>query len=146
MQHENIHISTDIIINAPKEKVWKALADVSNWNQWTSLVLSAQGNVGKDENISITFVNPEGGGLTFERTIFHFEEGNAFGWTGEAFAGLKDFHVYELETLADGDTRFIQSDGLHGAEVSGIEAIEQQILAGYQIFNQELKTYVENKL
>lgn len=145
MQHENIHISTDIIINAPVEKVWEVISDLENWNKWTILVLSAQGVIAKDASIIIEFANPEGGGITFQRTIFHFEKGKAFGWTGDAFAGLKDFHVYELEALADGTTKFIQSDGLHGADVPGIETIEQQMMEGYKIFNQQLKDFVESK-
>ncbi len=145
MKHENIHITTDIVINASKEDVWSTLMNISEWNQWTSLVISAEGEIIKGGTVKVEFLNPEGGGLTFERNIFHYEEGTAFGWTGDAFAGLKDFHVYELEGLPDGTTKFTQSDGLHGADVPGIETIEQQMLLGYQLFNQELKTYIENK-
>lgn len=145
MQHENIHISTDIIINAPIEKVWEVISDLENWNKWTTLVLSAQGAILKDAAITIEFANPEGGGMTFQRTVFHFENGKTFGWTGDAFAGLKDFHIYELEVLEDGTTKFIQSDGLHGAEVPGVEVIEQQMLEGYKVFNQQLKGYIESE-
>jgi hypothetical protein len=144
MQHENIHILTYIIIYAPIEKVWEVISDLENWNKWTKLVLSAQGTISQDAPITIEFANPEGGGMTFQRTIFHFDNGKAFGWTGDAFAGLKDYHIYELVELPDRTTKFIQSDGLHGAEVSGVEVLEQQILEGYKIFNQQLKNFVES--
>ena len=144
MNHENIHISTEIIIDAPKEKVWKILSDLENWANWTSLMVSAEGEFKKDGNLTLEFVNPEGGSVSFERTMFLFDAENAFGWTGEAFAGLKDFHVFELELFENGSTKFIQSDGLHGADVPGLAEIEQQMLEGYKLFNRELKDYVEN--
>lgn len=145
MPHENIHFSTDIIINAPIEKVWEVIADLEQWSKWTFLVLSAQGEITQDAAITVEFAKPEGGGMTFQRTIFHFENGKSFGWTGNAFAGLKDYHIYELEELANGITKFTQSDGLHGAEVAGIEVMEQQMLEGYKLFNQHLKDFVESK-
>ncbi len=143
MKHENIHISTDIIIDAPKENVWKVLADLKNWPTWTSLIISARGEFKKDSKLTLEFVNPAGGSILFERTMFLFEPCEAFGWTGDAFSGLKDFHVYELEATEDGKTKFIQSDGLHGADVPGITEMEQQMLVGYKIFNEELKKYIE---
>lgn len=143
MQHENIHISTEIIIDAPKEKVWKVLSELEKWPEWTSLMVSAKGEFKKDSRLTLEFANPEGGSVVFERTLFLFKPENAFGWTGNAFGGLKDFHVFELEAVEDGKTKLIQSDGLHGADVPGVEQMEQQMLEGYKVFNYELKNFVE---
>ncbi|GET33939.1 hypothetical protein PbJCM13498_28020 [Prolixibacter bellariivorans] len=144
MRHENIHITTDIDINASKETVWKALTDIKSWQDWASLVHSCRGNVEKDGELTLRFINPQGGSYAFKRTVFLYDEGNAFGWTGDAFAGMKDFHVFELESIDNQRTRFIQSDGLHGADVPGIKQLEQAMLKGYEIFNQELKNFIED--
>lgn len=144
MQHENIHISTDVIINAPRQIVWQVLSDLEKWPEWTSLMLSAKGTFKKGSQLILEFVSPDGGSIVFERSMFLFEEGKVFGWTGDAFAGLKDFHVFELEDAGNGRTRLIQSDGLHGADIPGVEEIEKQMLEGYKVFNQELKQLVES--
>ncbi len=146
MQHKNIHITTDIIINAPVKKVWKVLANLEKWPLWTTLILRAKGEIKKDNTLALEFISPKGGSIVFERTIFLFEEGKSFGWTGTASPGLSDFHVFELEALSNSETLFTQSDGLHGADVPEARAMEKQMLIGYQWFNQELKMFVEANL
>ena len=144
MQDDRIHISTDIVINAKKEDVWLVLSDLAKWPSWNSLIVSFAGNFSKNASLTLEFADPDNGAISFNRTMFLFEEGKSFGWTGEAFAGLKDHHIFTIEELPDRRTRFTQADGLYGAEVPGVDEIEQQMLAGYKLFNQELKTFVES--
>lgn len=143
MRHQNIHISTEIIIKASKDKIWSVLSDLEKWPEWTSQIVSARGEFKKAGALTLEFVDPECGSVVFDRSMFLFEDGNAFGWTGDAFAGLKDFHTFELKTLEGGGTLFVQSDGLHGADVPGVFEMEQQMLQGYKMFNLELKTFIE---
>ena len=38
-------IQTEIIINAPKEKVWKVLTDFENYPYWNTFIVSIEGEL-----------------------------------------------------------------------------------------------------
>lgn len=145
MTHENIHISADIIINASRKTVWKVLSKLEEWPEWTTQIAAVKGDFKKDGQLTLMFGSHKGNNFVFERTLFLFDEGNAFGWTGNAFNGLKDFHVFELQALRNNRTRLVQSDGLHGADIPGIHSMEEQMLKNYKIFNSELKQHIEKE-
>ncbi|MCI1646843.1 MAG: hypothetical protein LKI39_11995 [Bacteroides sp.] len=146
MTHKNIHISTDIIINAPRKRIWKVLSKLEGWPEWTTQITAVKGDFKKDGQLTLMSGSHKGDNFIFERTLFLFDEWNYFGWTGNAFEGLKDFHIFELQTLKSNKTRFIQSDGLHGAKIPGIQSMEEQMLKNYKIFNNELKQHIERML
>jgi len=140
------NVKASIIINAKPEQVWKALTDFDNLKSWSSSFQGLQGKFEKNGDIEIVFKSPFGGQNKMKKKLFHFENGKSFGWKGVFLMGMSDYHTHTLNELSDGRTEFIQTDGLHGGASFLLgKLIEKQMQKGYEVFNQELKTFVEGK-
>ncbi len=74
-----------------------------------------------------------------------YEDGREFGWSDPMVPGLVDRHLYRVEAMPDGRTRFVQSDELRGplAPLLGWFFVAEMI-ATYPQFNRALKERVES--
>jgi len=141
-----LNVKAHIIINATAEQVWKALTDFDNLKSWSSSFQGLQGKFEKNGDIEIVFKSPFGGQNEMKKKLFHFENGKSFGWTGVFLMGMSDYHTHTLNELSEGGTEFIQTDGLKGGASFLLgKLIEKQMQKGYDVFNKELKTFVESK-
>jgi len=139
------NVKASIIINAKAEQVWKALTDFNNLKSWSSSFQGLQGKFEKNGDIEIVFKSPFGGQNKMKKKLFHFENGKSFCWTGVFLMGMSDYHTHTINELSDGRTEFIQTDGLHGGASFLLgKLIEKQMQKGYEVFNKELKTFVES--
>jgi len=139
------NVKASIIINAKAEQVWKALIDFDKLKSWSSSFQGLQGKFEKNGDIEIVFKSPFGGQNKMKKKLFHFDEGKSFGWTGIFLMGMSDYHSHTLNELSDGRTEFIQTDGLQGGASFLLgKLIEKQMQKGYEVFNQEFKTFIEN--
>ena len=83
--------------------------------------------------------------MEFTHQVIVYEEGRAFGWSGDAMLGRKDHHIFRIEELPDGRALFKQEDSLNGKESNFlIRIVEAQIGKAYDKFNRELKANVES--
>jgi len=140
------NIKESIIINATPEQVWKALTDFENLKNWSSSFQGLQGKFEINGDIEIVFKSPFGGQSKMKKKLFHFEEGKSFGWTGVFLMGMSDCHSHTLNELSGGRTEFFQTDGLHGGASFLLgKLIEKQMQKGYEVFNKELKNFVESE-
>ena len=140
------NVKASIIINAKAEQVWKALTDFDNLKSWSSSFQGLKGKFEKNGDIEIVFKSPFGGQNKMKKKLFHFENGKSFGWTGVFLLGMSDYHTHTLNELSGGRTEFIQTDGLKGGASFLLgRLIEKQMQKGYEVFNKELKTFVESK-
>ena len=144
-------IKTDIVIDAPAETVWAHLVDLPRYEQWNPFIRSASGTIALNETITVT---PDMGDgwvyqvkdMTFHPTIREFEPGRRFAWTGNHIhmAVFSDKHVFELQPLPDGRTRFVHNQhffGLAGALVAAISG--EDVRAGFSRMNHALKSRAE---
>lgn len=139
------NIKTSIVINAKPEEVWKVLTDFESLKSWSSSFQDLKGKFGENGNIEVTFKSPFGQNK-MKKKVFHFEEGKSFGWTGVFLLGMSDYHMHILNALPDGKTEFVQTDGLKGGASFLLgKMLEKQMQKGYEVFNKELKTFVESK-
>jgi len=140
------NVKANIIINATAEQVWKTLTDFDNLKSWSSSFQGLQGKFEENGDIEIVFKSPFGGQNKMKKKLFHFENGKSFGWTGVFLMGMSDYHTHTLNELSDGRTEFIQTDGLQGGASFLLgKLIENQMQKGYDVFNKELKTFVESE-
>jgi hypothetical protein len=141
------NIKSSIVINASPEQVWKVLTDFDKLKSWSSSFQGLQGNFEKDEDIEVTFKSPFGGQNKMKKKLFHFENGKSFGWTGIFLLGMSDYHTHTVKALSDGRTEFTQTDGLQGGASFLLgKMLEKQMQKVYEVFNQELKSFVENNI
>src|ERR671927_234268 len=107
----NKRIATEIIINAPKEKVWEVLTDFAQYPQWNPFIISVkgQGLVNTLRNGSQTVV--------FKPKILNVVPYRYFDWLGSlGIRGLFDGHHYfEVEELSPSQVKL-----KHGEAFSGL--------------------------
>jgi hypothetical protein len=137
---------TDILIDAPIEKVWKVLTDWNNISSWSSSFVNIDGDIQDKGKVIISYLVD---GKTYNTPhIFIYKEMEEFGWSDimeGSFKGLVDNHRFRVEKISDNQTRFIQSDdfnGLGNKEMSA-EKVANITVKFFPIFNRELKIQVE---
>ena len=146
MKKDEKRVFTEIEINATREQVWSILTDFDKMPEWSSSFQGMEGEFKAGGKASSYFKAPLGKkDMKFDHTIIEFKEGFSFGWSDPIMLGMKDHHIYKLEELPNGNTRFIQTDSVEG----GLTFLMGKLMLNemnktYQKFNQELKERVES--
>ena len=136
---------TEIVINAPVDRVWSVLTDFSTYPDWNPLVGWLQGDIRTDGKIKM-FVKPLK--RAFNATLKRVAPLEELTWVGIQFAPwfLAGEHYYRLEKLSDGSTHLC-----HGETFSGIgsavinQSTLNEMLAAFQLHNTILKERVEHE-
>lgn len=146
--HAIVH--TQILINAPIEKVWKTATDFNNMD-WTPVFKGLEGDL-KDGNTVNLKINFGGKIQKFPQTL-SWVEGQRFGWKGASPYGdfLHDNHMYYFIAVDSDKTLFIQSDQPTSTDLSKINLSDEQVIEqlkgnvvnNYMPFNLGLKKAVE---
>ena len=144
MENQEPHVHAEIEINTPREKVWEVLTDFEKMSEWSSSFQRLEGEF-KEGGKATSYYKGPMGEMSFDHTIIEFKEGESFGWSDPVMLGMKDHHTFRLESLPNGNTRFIQTDGVQGG-VSWLmgKMLEKNMAKGYETFNQELRERVES--
>ncbi len=134
-------IQTEIIINAPKEKVWKVFTDFENYPYWNPFITSLTGEVNAGNTIKV-----ELGGMTFKPKVLAYEKEKELRWLGHLmFKGLFDGeHIFELKDNGDGTTTFMQSENFNGLLVRIFsKRLDEETKPGFELMNRILKGIAE---
>jgi len=137
---------TNIIINAPIEKVWKVLTDWNNYSKWSSTLVEINGDIRNKGNVVVSYKVKEN--IYNTPHIFIYKELEEFGWSypmENSFIGLKDNHRFRVEKISENQTLFIQTDdfkGLGNPEMTS-EKLANITVKFFPTFNRELKIEVE---
>jgi len=134
---------TDIIINAPVDKVWKEFADFSEYPRWNPFIRKVSGEMKTGGSIQIT-IQPKGHKpVDFNPTLIKYDEKSTVQWEGKLFIpGLfTGRHIFHLVRAEDGKTRFIQKEDFNGILVPFINL--DSTLEGFREMNTLLKKRVE---
>jgi len=140
--NEDGHYSvyTDIVINAPIEKVWKIASDFENFKNWSTSLVGIAGQCVDGGKVKTSF-NLDGQ-IWLTDHIFIYKDNLQFGWsdglTGE-YSNMKDHHLFSVEALSENKTRFIQTDKFTGSD-SALHGLTLARVAfdSYPKFNREL--------
>ncbi|MEK6481969.1 SRPBCC domain-containing protein [Catalinimonas sp. 4WD22] len=140
-------LKTEIILNAPKEQIWKVLTDFPNYGSWNPFIVSIEGKPVLHSRLKNTLMS-KGKPMVFKPVITRLEENKVFEWLGSGFLGtFKGRHYFILEKLGDGKTKLI-----HGEQFSGLlsgpilKMIGDDTLLNFQSMNKALKERVEQQL
>lgn len=140
-------VYTEVLIDAPPEKVWEVLTDFDRLSEWSNNLVGLEGDFRDGGQIMVSF---KAGPVTqkLQREVKFFEEGRSFGWSDPLFSGLSDRHIYQVNATDDGKTLFVQTDHVKGAHVHIGYHIGHQLAMGmmhaYVEFNRRLKARVES--
>jgi hypothetical protein len=139
-------IDTSIEIDAPPSAVWAVLRDFDSYPEWNPFVrVMGRPNVGAHLRVEL---RPPGGRPTrFEPTVTAVEREREFRWQGHLLTrGIYDGeHVFRLEPLADGRTRFVHAESFSGLLVWPINRLfGGRFVRGFESMNEALKSRVES--
>ncbi len=139
-------LETEIIIEAPAAKVWQVLTDFEKYPEWNPFIKEFDGEVKVGEKFKVNLHPPDSRPMTFHPRCLVLNENREFRWLGHLFIkGIFDGeHVFELEELEVGRTRFIQKEYFRGILVPLMwNKVELGTRKGFIGMNQALKNRVE---
>jgi hypothetical protein len=142
-----LHIKTEKVIQAPRDKVYQVLADLSSYSEWNPFIIKSKGTFEKGQQIENTMLNGKKT-MTFKPIILEADGKSKLEWLGSLwFKGIFDGrHYFHLAELPDGGTNLI-----HGEYFSGIlakmiyKSIGEQTRMNFVRMNEALKERVERK-
>ena len=142
------NLQTEIIINAPAEKVWSILTDFEKFPQWNPFIVKLEGKPEVNTRLRAELKNGDGVSV-FKPRVLVAEKNKAFEWLGSLpVPGIfNGHHYFRIEALNAGQSKFI-----HGENFSGLLAgfimnkIGEQTRDGFIGMNKALKERAEVKL
>lgn len=139
------NISTEIIIHAPREKVWAILTDFNNYYSWNPFIVQSSGQAVVGSRLVNTMKNGKGT-MVFKPVVLTVKQNEYFDWLGSLFIkGLFDGHHYfKLEDLGNGQTRLTQGENFSGI-LAGLLLISigKQTRKGFEKMNEAVKERAE---
>ncbi len=108
-QHAPLSARKEIVIAAPRERVWAVLTKIERWPEWQPDVSSAKLEGGLAPG---TIFRWKAKGLNITSTIQELEPERRISWTGNSI-GMQAIHIWALEP-ADTGTRVITEESLSG--------------------------------
>jgi len=140
------HLKTEIIINAPAEKVWGILFDTSAYPDWNPFIVSVNKNFKPGEKMNIVLQQPDSKPMTIKPVVLEVIENKKLRWLGHlGFKGLFDgHHIFELEAQSVNKTRFIHREEFSGILVGLLwKQLNTKTRKGFELMNQSLKALSE---
>ena len=137
---------TEIIIEAPVEKVWKVLANFKDYPQWNPFIIEIEGDIQEGRSFKVRLQQPGSDTMLFRPICLRFDENKTFIWEGKLILkGIFDGkHIFELMPLGKDRTRFIQREEFRGLLVGLFwSKLDTQTRLGFERMNIELKKMVE---
>lgn len=138
-------IVTEIIIDAPMERVWQALANFKAYGDWNPFIKSIEGDLRVGARLTNTMWNG-GKAYVFRPRVLTVRQNSYFDWLGSLwFRGIFDGHHYfQIEQLSAGQVKLTQGENFSGL-LSGLilRKIGAETRNNFIRMNNSLKQLVE---
>jgi hypothetical protein len=139
----NRHISTDVVIHAPADRVWAELTDTGNYPEWNPFIRNISGDLKKGDTIRVTFHTKGSDPVVFTPTVIERREMEMLQWEGRLlmpgiFTGR---HTFQLVQIGPGSTKLIQKEDFNGILVPFFNF--DSTVEGFTLMNGELKKRIE---
>jgi hypothetical protein len=145
-----LELSVETEIEASPDVIWAALVDLPRYGAWNPFIRRARGTVAVGETVSVRVRTslPLPVPLFFEARVLVCEPGRELRWRGQVLASFLagGEHVFRLEPLGPGRTRFVQEEiftGLVPPLLSRLVVGEAR--KGFTAMNRALKALVEQE-
>ena len=112
-------IKSEIVIEAPVEKVWSILMDFGGWKDWNPIVNQADGQANVGTHIAITMRGPDGkDAQKYQAKVEESVSPTTFRWRAVMMAGFMftNDKVFRLEQIENG-TRLVHFERFSGLMV-----------------------------
>ncbi len=142
-------IRTEILIDAPKENVWRILTDFQKYPEWNPFIRSFKGGIEEGGRFAVSIQQPGKKPMTFKPRCLVLRKDEEFRWLGHLFIkGLFDGeHIFRLEETPEGKTNLIHCENFSGILVPLLwKQLDTATRAGFEEMNKALKTRAEAEL
>ena len=139
-------ICTDIIIDAPAEKVWGILTDFESFDDWNPFIQVKKGKLETGAQLEVLLQLPGRKAITMKPTVVKVEPVREFRWSGSMWVkGIFDGeHAFRIEELDENKSRLIQCERFKGVLAPLIlHVIEEDVQQGFESMNLSLKKECE---
>jgi hypothetical protein len=135
----------EIDIDAPPSAVWAVLTDTGSYPDWNPFIRRFSGDLREGAKLDVRIEPPGGRAMTFNPTVLTVENERELRWLGRfLLRGLFDGeHIFELEALGDGRTRFTQAERFTGILVRAFGSTIDKTELGFEQMNSALKARAE---
>jgi hypothetical protein len=129
-------IDTEIIIDAPPERVWKVLTDFAAYSEWNPFIKKARGElaVGKKLNLQLALGKRT---VPIKPELIRVEPNRALVWRGSLpIPGLfKGEHSFELSPQGASQTRLRHSERFNGLLVRVLGKVLDETKRNFEQMN-----------
>jgi hypothetical protein len=134
-------ISSTVDLDATPERVWSVLTDTAAYGAWNPFITQFDGTLQVGNKIHVRIAPPGRKPMMFHPVVTDLDPGRKLAWLGRLFVpGLFDgAHSFTLEPLADGRTRFVQSEQFRGVLVWFAGGLLTNTVAGFNAMNEALR-------
>ena len=135
----------EIDIDAPPSAVWAVLTDTGSYPDWNPFIRRFSGDLREGAKLDVRIEPPGGRAMTFKPTVLTVQNDRELRWLGRfLLRGLFDGeHIFELEALGDGGTRFTQAERFSGILVRAFGSTLDKTELGFEQMNAALKARAE---
>ena len=135
----------EIDIDAPPSVVWAVLTNTGSYPDWNPFICRVSGDLREGAKLEVRIEPPGGRAMTFKPTVLNVEDEREVRWLGRfLLPGLFDGeHIFRLEALGHGGTRFTQAERFSGILVRAFKTTLDKTELGFEHMNAALKAQAE---
>jgi hypothetical protein len=139
-------IERAIEIDASPTTVWSVLTDTDAYPDWNPFMTKLAGDFTVGATLEVRIEPPNAKPMTFKPTVLAVEPERELRWLGKfVLPGLVDGdHSLRIEPLAEGRSRFIQTEGFSGLLVRPLRSMLGKTEFGFEQMNAALKARAES--
>ena len=125
--------------------VWAVLTSTGSYSDWNPFIRRVSGDLREGAKLDVWIEPPGGRAMTFKPTVLKVENERELRWLGRLLLpGLLDGeHIFRLEALGDGRTRFTQAERFSGIFVRAFRTTLDKTELGFEQMNTALKAQAE---
>jgi len=139
-------LHTEILIDAPAERVWSVLADLAAYPGWNPFITAAEGRLEPGARLTLRIEPPGGRPVTFRPRLLAVLPGRQLRWLGRVgVPGLFDGeHGFEIHPEGPGRVRLEQWERFGGFLAPFLwRRVAAPTRAGFEAMNAALKVRAE---
>lgn len=138
-------IERSIDIDATPATVWSILTDLGAYPTWNPFMTELSGELAVGAKLEVHIAPPGARAMTFKPTLLAVDPERELRWLGRfILPGLVDGeHSLRIEPLADGRSRFTQTERFSGLLVRPLRSMLGKTELGFDQMNAALKEKAE---
>ena len=137
---------SQIDIDAPPERVWQELTQLSDFTHWNPFIVRAEGRIEVGAGLVLRMQPVGGRPMTLTPTVVEVVDGSLLRWRGTVGvpALLAAEHSFRLVALDGGATRLHQDEVFHGMLVPLVKrSLQRHTLPAFCVMNEALRRRAE---